>query len=134
MRTHSSSQMLAELDAHERAGRVSRHLGVETRGTHGFIISAGWSNRTSAFARAKRCSRINCRSVLGLISVFNVGPPVETDDGFVFFEADASSRERDISVCKRMQDLLHRPDCVHEWRDSIDDYAKAEIFKFGRPQ
>jgi len=28
MRPHSSSEMLTELDAHERAGRVSRYLGV----------------------------------------------------------------------------------------------------------
>jgi hypothetical protein len=28
MRTHSSSQMLAKLDAHECGGRISRYLGV----------------------------------------------------------------------------------------------------------
>jgi hypothetical protein len=33
----------------------------------------------------------NCRSVLGLISVFDFGPSVEADDGFVFLEVDASA-------------------------------------------
>src|SRR5258705_5229458 len=78
-------------------------------------------------------SRIDRRSVLGLISVFDIGPSVEADDGLVFFEANASSRERDISVRQRMQHPLHGSNCVHEWRDAVDDDAEAELFQFGRP-
>jgi len=73
------------------------------------------------------------RSFFGLIPVFDVGPPVESDDGFVFFESRRLLCKRDVSFGQGMQYLLHRSDCVHEWRDAIDDDAKAEIFKFGRP-
>jgi hypothetical protein len=74
-----------------------------------------------------------CRLVLELLSVFNVSPSVEAHDGLVFFEADATSR-RDISVRQRMQEALHGSDCVHKWRDAVDDDAEGEIFEFGRSQ